>query len=170
MRWIPFRSVSSYFTNHFRAGDKPLVNLTSWLSLFAERRTSMKMQSRGQFQTSQRKLRICSRYRGMRNALKSAGLIQSGKSGECQNETTRARICPKIGQLMRRWVIDREMRPRAKAVVVPAERIELPTFGLQNRCSTAELSRLACQAAWPGASGHVYGKWPSKQRGYSSTA
>ena len=27
-------------------------------------------------------------------------------------------------------------------VVVPAERIELPTFGLQNRCSTAELNRL----------------------------
>jgi hypothetical protein len=32
---------------------------------------------------------------------------------------------------------------------VPAERIELPTFGLQNRCSTAELSRLrlACLTA-----------------------
>jgi hypothetical protein len=27
--------------------------------------------------------------------------------------------------------------------VVPVERIELPTFGLQNRCSTAELNRLA---------------------------
>ena len=27
-------------------------------------------------------------------------------------------------------------------VVVPVERIELPTFGLQNRCSTAELNRL----------------------------
>jgi hypothetical protein len=26
--------------------------------------------------------------------------------------------------------------------VVPAEGIEPPTFGLQNRCSTAELSRL----------------------------
>jgi hypothetical protein len=26
--------------------------------------------------------------------------------------------------------------------VVPVERIELPTFGLQNRCSTAELNRL----------------------------
>ena len=26
---------------------------------------------------------------------------------------------------------------------VPGERIELPTFGLQNRCSTAELTRLA---------------------------
>jgi hypothetical protein len=25
---------------------------------------------------------------------------------------------------------------------VPVERIELPTFGLQNRCSTAELNRL----------------------------
>jgi hypothetical protein len=27
-------------------------------------------------------------------------------------------------------------------IVVPVERIELPTFGLQNRCSTAELNRL----------------------------
>jgi hypothetical protein len=27
--------------------------------------------------------------------------------------------------------------------MVPVERIELPTFGLQNRCSTAELNRLA---------------------------
>jgi hypothetical protein len=26
--------------------------------------------------------------------------------------------------------------------LVPVERIELPTFGLQNRCSTAELNRL----------------------------
>jgi hypothetical protein len=26
-------------------------------------------------------------------------------------------------------------------MVVPVERIELPTFGLQNRCSTAELNR-----------------------------
>jgi hypothetical protein len=28
------------------------------------------------------------------------------------------------------------------ALLVPVERIELPTFGLQNRCSTAELNRL----------------------------
>ena len=28
-----------------------------------------------------------------------------------------------------------------KVFVVPVERIELPTFGLQNRCSTAELNR-----------------------------
>ena len=26
-------------------------------------------------------------------------------------------------------------------LMVPVERIELPTFGLQNRCSTAELNR-----------------------------
>jgi hypothetical protein len=26
-------------------------------------------------------------------------------------------------------------------MLVPVERIELPTFGLQNRCSTAELNR-----------------------------
>ena len=33
--------------------------------------------------------------------------------------------------------------PSAKALktLVPVERIELPTFGLQNRCSTAELNR-----------------------------
>jgi hypothetical protein len=31
--------------------------------------------------------------------------------------------------------------PGAMENVVPVERIELPTFGLQNRCSTAELNR-----------------------------
>jgi hypothetical protein len=31
--------------------------------------------------------------------------------------------------------------------VVPVERIELPTFGLQNRCSTAELNRLTQSTA-----------------------
>jgi hypothetical protein len=31
---------------------------------------------------------------------------------------------------------------RIGTLVVPVERIELPTFGLQNRCSTAELNRL----------------------------
>jgi hypothetical protein len=34
----------------------------------------------------------------------------------------------------------RDLKSREK--VVPVERIELPTFGLQNRCSTAELNRL----------------------------
>ena len=36
------------------------------------------------------------------------------------------------------------MRPGGSAgtrCMVPVERIELPTFGLQNRCSTAELNR-----------------------------
>jgi hypothetical protein len=33
------------------------------------------------------------------------------------------------------------LRKRGKGMV-PVERIELPTFGLQNRCSTAELNRL----------------------------
>jgi hypothetical protein len=32
-----------------------------------------------------------------------------------------------------------------KVLLVPVERIELPTFGLQNRCSTAELNRQAKQ-------------------------
>jgi hypothetical protein len=31
--------------------------------------------------------------------------------------------------------------PELQRFVVPVERIELPTFGLQNRCSTAELNR-----------------------------
>src|SRR6185369_1159614 len=35
---------------------------------------------------------------------------------------------------------DNKESPDAE-VVVPVERIELPTFGLQNRCSTAELNR-----------------------------
>src|SRR5882757_7291965 len=33
--------------------------------------------------------------------------------------------------------------------VVPVERIELPTFGLQNRCSTAELNRPIESDQWP---------------------
>ncbi len=33
--------------------------------------------------------------------------------------------------------------------MVPVERIELPTFGLQNRCSTAELNRRTRRAWWP---------------------
>src|SRR6195952_2981603 len=40
-------------------------------------------------------------------------------------------------------------------LMVPVERIELPTFGLQNRCSTAELNRhleADWQAAEPGRS------------------
>jgi hypothetical protein len=32
--------------------------------------------------------------------------------------------------------------------LVPVERIELPTFGLQNRCSTAELNRQIEGASW----------------------
>jgi hypothetical protein len=38
--------------------------------------------------------------------------------------------------------------------VVPGERIELPTNGLQNRCSTAELTRLFNDLAF---SGHQLG-------------
>ena len=36
--------------------------------------------------------------------------------------------------------------------MVPVERIELPTFGLQNRCSTAELNRRIEGALWPAKS------------------
>jgi hypothetical protein len=55
--------------------------------------------------------------------------------------------------------------------VVPVERIELPTFGLQNRCSTAELNRLKA-IDWIGVStagriglprdASVYGRRPSR--------
>jgi hypothetical protein len=52
---------------------------------------------------------------------------------------------------------------------VPVERIELPTFGLQNRCSTAELNRLraidridvgnvAADRIWMPHDGPVYGR------------
>jgi hypothetical protein len=34
------------------------------------------------------------------------------------------------------------MSPKPLILLVPGERIELPTNGLQNRCSTAELTRL----------------------------
>src|SRR6185437_14243836 len=33
-----------------------------------------------------------------------------------------------------------------RSILVPGERIELPTNGLQNRCSTAELTRLELRA------------------------
>jgi hypothetical protein len=35
----------------------------------------------------------------------------------------------------------RDVPPKQLILLVPVERIELPTFGLQNRCSTAELNR-----------------------------
>ena len=52
---------------------------------------------------------------------------------------------------------------------MPVERIELPTFGLQNRCSTAELNRLkaidridvggiAADRIWMPLDGSVYGR------------
>jgi hypothetical protein len=36
----------------------------------------------------------------------------------------------------------KKVRPKCPILLVPGERIELPTTGLQNRCSTAELTRL----------------------------
>ncbi len=47
------------------------------------------------------------------------------------------------------------MRPGGSAgtrCMVPVERIELPTFGLQNRCSTAELNRRLNFASGPAKS------------------
>ena len=43
--------------------------------------------------------------------------------------------CPIIGAVYAR-------RMGSRCVLVPVEGIEPPTFGLQNRCSTAELNRL----------------------------
>jgi hypothetical protein len=43
-----------------------------------------------------------------------------------------------IVRLMLPW---KAKMPELQRFVVPVERIELPTFGLQNRCSTAELNR-----------------------------
>jgi hypothetical protein len=50
-------------------------------------------------------------------------------------------------------------------MMVPVERIELPTFGLQNRCSTAELNRLKAidrigvgDSIWMPHDGSVYGR------------
>ena len=40
-----------------------------------------------------------------------------------------------------REVLSAIQKPKLFIRMVPVERIELPTFGLQNRCSTAELNR-----------------------------
>ena len=44
------------------------------------------------------------------------------------------------GQHENRWDDKQKLHPD-RVGMVPVERIELPTFGLQNRCSTAELNR-----------------------------
>jgi hypothetical protein len=53
-------------------------------------------------------------------------------------------------------------------LMVPVERIELPTFGLQNRCSTAELNRQLIDARNPfiasAAAGSRWGRAPSNIR------
>ena len=61
----------------------------------------------------------------------------------------RNRCCPHAAVLLLGTV------RRIANIVVPGERIELPTNGLQNRCSTAELTRLSVAFAgaydtpWP---------------------
>ena len=47
----------------------------------------------------------------------------------------------RLGRL-RRWPEIAKSPIKQRVSLVPVERIELPTFGLQNRCSTAELNRL----------------------------
>jgi hypothetical protein len=48
--------------------------------------------------------------------------------------------------------------------MVPVERIELPTFGLQNRCSTAELNRLKAidRISVGRIAASVYGRGPGR--------
>jgi hypothetical protein len=51
---------------------------------------------------------------------------------------------------------NRENPQKQSIFVVPVERIELPTFGLQNRCSTAELNRLRKPSRYPSISKGIY--------------
>ena len=50
-----------------------------------------------------------------------------------------------LSQLRRRGE-SAEKPVKQGVLVVPVERIELPPFGLQNRCSTAELNRQAFES------------------------
>jgi hypothetical protein len=61
-------------------------------------------------------------------------------------------------------------------LLVPVERIELPTFGLQNRCSTAELNRQLIDAQnpalWllPAATGGPMGQGAVKYQSWGTRA
>jgi hypothetical protein len=52
--------------------------------------------------------------------------------------------------------------------LVPGERIELPTNGLQNRCSTAELTRLS-RHFWPTTRAGLVAKEPPRMKGAVGT-
>jgi hypothetical protein len=66
-------------------------------------------------------------------------VVMARKAGEPYRLETHGRLPALIGSPGRAA----EGRPAMSAKqLVPVERIELPTFGLQNRCSTAELNRL----------------------------
>ena len=54
----------------------------------------------------------------------------------------------------------------AGVFLVPVERIELPTFGLQNRCSTAELNRRLEESVRRGSDLRrlEYQTWPERAR------
>ncbi len=54
----------------------------------------------------------------------------------------RMRAEPSLSQIRRTCSPNKSAGSTVRILVVPVERIELPTFGLQNRCSTAELNRL----------------------------
>ena len=87
-------------------------------------------------------------------AKRPAGSPRAGgprrKEGRDGSETGRLALSDSMRPPPRRAPLPRIRRPPfvsnfgAKSLMslVPVERIELPTFGLQNRCSTAELNRL----------------------------
>jgi hypothetical protein len=63
---------------------------------------------------------------------------------ELPEDFGKARKCPEINANKLQHVATCERRRKCKKhliYMVPGERIELPTNGLQNRCSTAELTR-----------------------------
>jgi hypothetical protein len=63
----------------------------------------------------------------------------SCKNGKSENDFYDKNDCI---ESISRYGANVRLGPRLSAkLVVPVERIELPTFGLQNRCSTAELNR-----------------------------
>jgi site-specific DNA recombinase len=65
-------------------------------------------------------------------------VVMARKPGEPYRLETRGRLAALIGGPGGALGVAKAMSAK---LVVPVERIELPTFGLQNRCSTAELNR-----------------------------
>jgi hypothetical protein len=69
-----------------------------------------------------------------RNPIKTSRFLKMRLIIQLENEN----ICAGIMPNLRRKNVSNSLKV---LMLVPVERIELPTFGLQNRCSTAELNR-----------------------------